>query len=90
VAALVADFNAGRLTDPPAKPGALATLVQTRQPAVVDSAGWRAINAAEIARGRDEDRPRIKFTDVGDMLVAAAAAQSPPLRSRLLARLRDR
>jgi ferredoxin--NADP+ reductase len=91
VAALVADFNAGRLTDPLAKPGALATLVQARQPAVVDSAGWRAINAAEIARGRDEGRPRNKFTDVGDMLAAAATAQSaPPLRSRLLARLRDR
>ena len=91
VAALVADFNAGRLTDPLAKPGALATLVQARQPAVVDSAGWRAINAAEIARGRDEGRPRNKFTDVGDMLAAAATAQpAPPLRSRLLARLRDR
>jgi len=91
VAALVADFNAGRLTDPLAKPGALATLVQARQPAVVDSAGWRAINAAEIARGRDEGRPRNKFTDVGDMLAAAATAQpAPPLRSRLLARLRER
>jgi ferredoxin/flavodoxin---NADP+ reductase len=91
VAALVADFNAGRLTDPVAKPGALDTLVHTRQPAVVDSAGWRAINAAEIARGRDAGRPRNKFTDVADMLAAAATtASAPPLRSRLLARLRDR
>ena len=91
VAALVADFNAGRLTDPLAKPAELATLVHTRQPALVDSAGWRAINAAEIGRGRDDGRPRNKFTDVADMLAAAATAQSaPPLRSRLLARLRDR
>jgi ferredoxin/flavodoxin---NADP+ reductase len=91
VAALVADFNAGRLTDPVAKPGALDTLVHTRQPAVVDSAGWRAINAAEIARGRDAGRPRNKFTDVAEMLAAAATTASvPPLRSRLLARLRDR
>jgi ferredoxin--NADP+ reductase len=91
VQALVADFNDGKLADPLAKPGALATLVHTRQPAVVDSAGWRAINAAEIARGRDDGRPRNKFTDVADMLAAAATAQSaPPLRSRLLERLRYR
>ena len=89
VAALVADFNAGRLTDPLAKLGALATLVQARQPTVVDSAGWQAINAAEIARGRADGRPRNKFTNVSDML-AATAQSAPPLRSRLLARLRDR
>jgi ferredoxin/flavodoxin---NADP+ reductase len=91
VAALVADFNAGRLTDPLAKPGELATLVRTRQPALVDSAGWRAINAAEIARGSADGRPRNKFTDVAEMLAAAATAPSAlPLRNRLLARLRDR
>jgi ferredoxin/flavodoxin---NADP+ reductase len=91
VAALVADFNAGKLTDPPAKLGALATLVHARQPAVVDSAGWRAINAAEIARGGDDGRPRNKFTDVADMLAAAGTARpTQPLRWRLLERLRDR
>jgi len=91
VAALVADFNAGRLTDPLAKPGELATLVRTRQPALVDSEGWRAINAAEIARGSADGRPRNKFTDVAEMLAAAASAPSAqPLRNRLLARLRDR
>jgi ferredoxin--NADP+ reductase len=91
VASLVADFNAGRLTDPLAKPGELATLVRSRQPALVDSEGWRAIDAAEIARGSGEGRPRNKFTDVAEMLAAAASAPSAhPLRSRLLARLRDR
>jgi ferredoxin/flavodoxin---NADP+ reductase len=91
VAALVADFNAGKLTDPPAKAGALATLVHTRQPAVVDSAGWRAINAAEIARGGGDGRPRNKFTDVADMLAAAGTARpTQPLRRRLVERLRDR
>ena len=91
VQALVADFNAGKLTDPVAKPGALSALVHTRRPAVVDSAGWRAIDAAEIARGRAHGRPRNKFTDVTEMLAAAAATPAePPLRTRLLARLRDR
>ena len=90
VHALVADFNAGRLTDPAAKPGSLANLVHARRPDVVDSAGWRAIDAAEIARGDHDGRPRNKFTDVADMLAAAATAQpAPPLRRRLLARLGD-
>ena len=87
VQALVADFNAGKLTDPVAKPDALAKLVRARQPDAVDSAGWRAIDAAEIARGDSDARPRNKFTNVADMLAAAEAA--PPRRRGLLARLRE-
>lgn len=88
VQALVADFNAGRLTDPVAKPDALARLVHDRQPDAIDAAGWRAIDAAEIARGSDDGRPRNKFTDVSAMLAAAATAQpAPPQRRRLLDRL---
>ncbi|HET7074053.1 MAG TPA: FAD-dependent oxidoreductase [Mycobacterium sp.] len=90
VQALVADFNGGKLGEPAAQPEALAKLVQARQPDAVDSAGWRAIDAAEITRGRHDGRPRNKFTDVAEMLAAAATAQpAPPLRRRLLARLRD-
>lgn len=90
VHALVADFNAGSLADPVAKPEELDGLVRARQPDAVDSAGWRAIDAAEIARGSHEGRPRNKFTDVADMLAAAGSAESaPPRRRRLLARLRE-
>jgi ferredoxin/flavodoxin---NADP+ reductase len=90
VQSLVADFNAGMLTDPAAKPEALDKLVHARQPDIVDSAGWGAIDAAEIARGSDDGRPRNKFTDVGDMLATAATtAPAPSVRRRLLARLRD-
>ncbi len=89
VQALVADFNAGELTDPVAGPAALASLVAARQPHVVDSAGWRAIDAAEVARGSEDGRPRNKFTDIADMLAAAAAPQEPSRGRRLLARLRD-
>ncbi|OMC40754.1 ferredoxin [Mycobacterium sp. GA-1841] len=84
---LVADYNAGVLTDPVHKPSALDKLVRARQPAVVDAAGWQAIDAAEIARG-GEDRPRDKFTSVADMLAAAAAAPKPTVRQRVLAGLR--
>lgn len=90
VQALVADFNAGKLSDPAGKPAALDQLVAMRQPDVIDAAGWRVIDAAEVARGSRDGRPRSKFTDVTDMLAAAtAASQTPPLRRRLLMRLRE-
>lgn len=81
---LVADYNASRLAEPTAKAGALPQLIRDRRPDVVDMAGWRAIDAAEIARG-GADRPRDKFIDVSDMLTAAADAPRPTLRQRLLA-----
>ncbi|OMB97257.1 ferredoxin [Mycobacterium sp. NS-7484] len=84
---LVDDYNAGLLTDPAHKPAALDKLVRSRQPAVVDAAGWQAIDAAEIARG-GEDRPRDKFTSVADMLAVAASAPKPTVRQRVLAGLR--
>ena len=62
---LVADYNDGLLRDPVGKPAALDKLVRGRQPAVVDAEGWKAIDAAEIARGGDE-RPRDKFTTTAE------------------------
>ena len=88
VQALVADYNNGLLADPVEKPPALDKLIRSRQPDVVDAAGWRAIDAAEIARGSADDRPRGKFTAVADMLAAAATAPTPPVGRRLLAGLR--
>lgn len=80
---LVADYNDGTLTDPTQR--GLDRLVRTRQPDVVDAAGWQAIDAAEVARGEAANRPRIKFTAVDDMLSAAANAPKPTARQRLLA-----
>lgn len=79
---LVDDYNAGVLADPQRKPAALDKLVRARQPDVVDAAGWRAIDAAEITRG-GEDRTRDKFTTVQDMLDVAATAPKPSVRQRL-------
>jgi len=87
VRSLVADYNDGLLRDPADKPAALDKLVRGRQPAMVDAAGWKAIDAAEIARGGDE-RPRDKFTTKAEMLAAAAAAPTPPVSKRLIAGLR--
>lgn len=76
VSLLVDDFNAGLLTDPAGRGSLLDKLIRTRQPNVVDGAGWRAIDAAEIAEGAADGRPRTKFTKVPDMLAAVAAAPS--------------
>jgi ferredoxin/flavodoxin---NADP+ reductase len=84
---LVADYNDGLLADPVCRPAALDKLVRSRQPDMVDATGWKAIDAAEIARGGD-DRPRDKFTTVAQMLAAAATAPASPVRERLLAGLR--
>jgi ferredoxin--NADP+ reductase len=86
---LVDDYNAGLLRDPVGKPSALDRLVRERQPAMVDANGWRAIDAAEVARGELADRPRIKFTSIADMLDVAASAPAPSLRSRVVDRLRE-
>ena len=86
---LVDDYNAGLLHDPIGKPAALDRLVRQRQPQVVDAHGWRAIDAAEVARGESGRRPRNKFTSVTEMLDVAAAAPAPSLRSRVADRLRE-
>lgn len=83
---LVDDYNAGVLTDPVHKRAALEKLVRTRQPAMVDAAGWQAIDATEIARG-GEDRPRDKFTSVDEMIAVATTAPKPTVRQRLTASL---
>lgn len=83
---LVDDYNAGRLAAPSARTDGLGRLIRSRQPEVVDAAGWRAIDAAEIGRGGG-DRPRVKFTAVADMVATAAAAPTPPAGRRLLAGL---
>ncbi|KGI69797.1 4Fe-4S binding protein [Mycolicibacterium rufum] len=83
---LVDDYNAGLLADPVHKPSALSRFVRGRQPAVVDAAGWKAIDRAEVARGQGV-RPRAKFTSVDEMVRVAADAPVEPVHRRLLAGL---
>ena len=84
---LVDDYNAGLLADPVQNQSALQKLVRRRRPDMVDAAGWKAIDAAEVARG-GEGRPRDKFTTVADMLAVAADVPAPTMRERVLAGLR--
>ncbi|MEO8814253.1 MAG: ferredoxin, partial [Mycobacterium sp.] len=85
---LAADYNAGRLGEPSGGPRAVARMVHARQPDVIDAAGWKAINSAEIARGAAEDRPRVKFTRVPDMLDKVNEHENLPLLQNLLGALR--
>ncbi|GJF11209.1 ferredoxin [Mycolicibacterium cyprinidarum] len=84
---LVADYNDGLLVDPVHKVAALDRFVRGRRSAVIDAAGWKAIDDSEIARGGGQ-RPRDKFTTIAGMLEAAATAPAPTVRRRLLAGLR--
>ncbi|MDV7242677.1 MULTISPECIES: FAD-dependent oxidoreductase [Rhodococcus] len=79
VTALIDDVVAGRLPQPKLAGDreALTALVRERQPEVVDRKGWLAIDAEERSRGREQGRPRVKFTDINDMLDAARTATQP-------------
>lgn len=85
---LAADYNADLLTEPIAGPRAVARMVHAHQPDVIDAAGWKAIGKAEIARGRAQDRPRVKFTRVPDMLDEVKDHSDMPLLQNLLGALR--
>ncbi|KKC00868.1 FAD-dependent oxidoreductase [Mycolicibacter arupensis] len=85
---LAADYNAGLLTEPVAGPRAVARMVHAQQPDVIDAAGWKIIDKAEIARGAAQDRPRVKFTRVADMLDEVKDHSDLPLLQNMLGALR--
>ncbi|WP_300683661.1 FAD-dependent oxidoreductase [Nocardioides sp.] len=60
--AVLDDFVAGRLASP-AHAGEFADLLSSRGIDAVDQRGWKAIDAAEIAAGAAQGRPRVKITD---------------------------
>ena len=74
VTSLVEDFTAGKLAHPKGDGQALISLLSERQPDLVSTQGWRAIDTAERKHGRAEGRPRVKFTDVATMADIARKA----------------
>ncbi|MBX7449401.1 FAD-dependent oxidoreductase [Mycolicibacterium sp. 3033] len=78
VESLVEDFIAGRLHDPEGDRQGLISLLNERQPELISTAGWRAIDTEERKKGRETGRPRVKFTDVDNMIeVARQDAEKP-------------
>ena len=73
VESLLHDFEAGQLQAPSAGADELDTLVRDRVDAVVDNAGWVAIDQAERAAGKVVKRPRVKLVTVEELLRASAA-----------------
>ena len=71
VQALFADAAAGRLTGAAGSPREFRASVRRRFPGVVDKDGVRAIEAAELERGRANGRIRIKLTTRAELHRAA-------------------
>jgi ferredoxin--NADP+ reductase len=71
VGQLLADHAAGRLPEPSGDAAGLAELLARRQPEVVGYRGWKAIDAVERARGREQGRPRVKLVRRADLLEVA-------------------
>ncbi len=73
---IVADLAPGQAFR---KPGGkeLDRLLAQRGVRVVDYPGWQKINAAEVARGAAQGRPREKFTRIDEMLRVASDQNSP-------------
>lgn len=70
---MLADVADGNVLDPecPGVDDAFA-LVASRQPDFFTFADWEKLDAMEVERGIALGRPRVKFTDVGEMLAAVA------------------
>jgi ferredoxin--NADP+ reductase len=77
VTAMIEDLASGAVGEP-AQPeaGAAEALVRARQPDAVSYADWRALDALELANGKNCGRPRLKYTTVERMLAALGRAVS--------------
>ncbi|MEU9317389.1 FAD-dependent oxidoreductase [Streptomyces sp. NPDC048295] len=71
VGTLLGDAVAGVLSSPAPAPKAFLRLARSRTRHVVDAKGLAAIDRAELARGRDGGRPRVKFGTVPELVAAA-------------------
>ncbi|MCB1684186.1 MAG: FAD-dependent oxidoreductase [Pseudomonadales bacterium] len=66
---MVEDALAGRCLNPvAASADAITKLIEARQPQLVTFENWRKLDEIEISKGLKADRPRVKFTDVSEML----------------------
>jgi ferredoxin--NADP+ reductase len=72
VATLMAAWRAGTL--PPPGAGDVVELLEARGVRYVTYEDWKLLDQLETEAGTREGRPRVKFTDVADMLEALADA----------------
>jgi ferredoxin--NADP+ reductase len=75
VSCLVEDLRSGALPEPPsAGREQIDALLGQRKPDLVTVEGWRAIDAHELERGRNEERPRVKLASRDELLATAQPA----------------
>ena len=71
VEAMLADARVGKVLNPAHGTAAAAeALVRGHQAHVVTYDDWRRLDALELSHGKEQGRPRVKFTRVDDMLAA--------------------
>jgi ferredoxin/flavodoxin---NADP+ reductase len=76
VACLAEDLAAGALAAPAnASPEQVDALLAERRPDVVTVDAWRAIDAHELRRGAETNRPRVKLASREELLAAAGRAE---------------
>jgi len=74
---MLEDVRDGKLLSP-SSPGAgeAAALVQDRQPEFITYDDWLKLDAIETARGKEQGRPRVKFTNIDEMLSVLGRRQA--------------
>ncbi|MEU0269124.1 FAD-dependent oxidoreductase [Nocardioides sp. NPDC006303] len=71
------DLDTDRIPAPVGDAGEITAVVRSRQPGMVDLAGWQAIDREEKRRGAESGRPRVKITDLEEMRGIAAKSRKP-------------
>lgn len=72
---MIEDVARGAILHPVAPdPASVERLVRERQPHFFSFADWLALDQIEVARGKAQGRPRVKFTSVEEMLQALGRA----------------
>jgi ferredoxin/flavodoxin---NADP+ reductase len=81
VSCLAEDLASGALPEPPnSGQEQIDALLAERKPDLVSIEGWRAIDAHEVGRGGEQQRPRVKLASRGELL-AAAGVEGPAATS---------
>ena len=69
VAAMIEDLpRLPGIADASRDPAKVLALLKARKPDYVTYAGWKVLDAYELARGAEQGRPRVKVTRVPEML----------------------
>jgi ferredoxin--NADP+ reductase len=68
---MLADAREGRTLAPShAGSEAILSLLAERQACIVSFSDWKRLDEMELSRGKEQGRPRVKFTRIDDMLAA--------------------